>query len=78
MTRRNGLKKMPLRRIKDMVKCGAATEVKTCDEILRHKDITQIAYSMGTNGCNGCLFKDDEGKMYATLGASTITDYFSY
>lgn len=76
MGKKNGIKKMPLSRIKDMVKYGAATEVKTCDEKLRHKELVQIGYSMGTNGCNGCLFKDNEGNMYATIGASTITNYF--
>lgn len=76
MPRRNGLKKMPLSRIKDMVKYGSATSITSIDEKLRHR-VTQIAYSIGKNGVNGGLFVDDKGKYYATIGASTINDYFS-
>ena len=70
MTRRNGLKKMPLRRIKDMVKYGSATNITSIDEKLRHR-VTQIAYSIGKNGVNGVngyLFKSDNGQYYAVCG----------
>ena len=76
MTKRNGLKKMPLSRIKDMVKYGSATTITSINEQLRNK-ITQIASSIGKKGVNGGLFVDDKGKYYATIGASTINDYFS-
>ena len=70
MTKRNGLKKMPLSRIKDMVKYGSATNITSIDEKLRHR-VTQIAYSIGKNGVNGVngyLFKSDNGKYYAVVG----------
>ena len=72
MTRRNGLKKMPLSRINDMVKYGQAKRVPTENDVPR--DCAQIAFSVGVNGG---LFVDDKGKYYATIGASTINDYFS-
>ena len=44
MTKRNGLKKMPLSRIKDMVKYGQAKRVPTENDVPR--DCAQIAFSV--------------------------------
>ena len=66
MTKRNGLKKMPLSRIKDMVKFGQAKRVPTENEVPR--DCAQIGFSVGVNGVNGYLFKSDNGQYYAVCG----------
>ena len=66
MTRRNGLKKMPLSRIKDMVKYGNAVRVPTENDVPR--DYAKIGFSVGVNGVNGYLFKSDNGKYYAVVG----------
>ena len=66
MTRRNGLKKMPLSRIKDMVKYGSAKRVQAVENVPR--DCAQIAFSVGVNGVNGYLFKSDNGQYYAVCG----------
>ena len=66
MGKRNGIKKMPLSRIKDMVKYGNATRVPSENDVPR--PCAQIAYSVGTNGVNGYLFKSDDNKYYAVVG----------
>lgn len=66
MTRKNGLKKMPLSRIKDMVKYGSATRVQAVEDV--PSDCAQIGFSVGTNGVNGYLFKSDGGQYYAICG----------
>ena len=66
MGKRNGLKKMPLSRIKDMVKYGQAKRVPTENDVPR--DCAQIGFSVGVNGVNGYLFKSDNGKYYAVVG----------
>ena len=66
MTKRNGLKKMPLSRIKDMVKYGSAKRVQAVEDVPR--DCAQIGFSVGVNGVNGYLFKSDRGQYYAICG----------
>lgn len=66
MTRKNGLKKMPLSRIKDMVKYGSATRVQAVEDVPH--DCAQIGFSVGANGVNGYLFKSDGGQYYAICG----------
>ena len=66
MTRKNGLKKMPLSRIKDMVKYGSAKRVQAVEDV--PSDCAQIGFSVGTNGVNGYLFKSDGGQYYAICG----------
>lgn len=67
MGKRNGIKKMPLSRIKDMVKYGNATRVPSENDVPR--PCAQIAYSVGTNGVNGYLFKSEtDNKYYAVCG----------
>ena len=67
MGKRNGIKKMPLSRIKEMVKYGNAVRVNTENDVPR--PCAQIAYSVGTNGVNGYLFKSEtDNKYYAVCG----------
>lgn len=67
MAKKNGLKKMPLSRIKDMVKYGAAVRVPTEEDVPR--PCAQIAFSVGTNGVNGYLFRSEtDNKYYAVCG----------
>ena len=66
MTKRNRLKKMPLSRIKDIVKYGQARRVPAENDVPR--DCAQIGFSVGVNGVNGYLFKSDNGQYYAVCG----------
>ena len=73
MTKRNGLKKMPLSRIKDMVKYGSAKRVQAVEDV--PSDCAQIGFSVGTNGVNGYLFKGESGKLYVCLNSIAMFSY---
>ena len=63
MTKRNGLKKMPLSQIKDMIRFGGAKRVLHLHELPR--DCMQIGYSQGVRGINGYLYKSADNQFYA-------------
>lgn len=74
MSKKNGMKKVSLSRLKDLVKCGAAINVTQGCQI--PKPYAQIAYSMGVQGINGALYKTDDGKLYAICGRLMCLDQY--
>ena len=63
MTKTNGLKKMPLSRIKDMIRFEGAKRVLHLHDV--PQDCVQIGYSQGVRGINGYLYKSANNKYYA-------------
>lgn len=69
------MEKMTQKELRRFVRNGAAEEITQCGQI--HESTTQIGYSSGVYGCNGCLLRGDKtGKLYAIIGRSFAMFYY--
>ena len=73
-------RKMPLAKMKDLVRKGNAIDVtdysyEDFDELRDRENLEKYAYSMGMNGCNGQILQGKSGKLYAILGRTSLIDY---
>lgn len=58
--------------IKQMVKDGAAVEIKNLAKKPKPSDLKRIGFSKGVYGINGALFLGKNGKMYAITSRSSL------
>lgn len=61
---------VPLKTIKRMIDTGAAIDITYSDDVKRRPiNSTVVFYSVGVNGLNGIMIRDDvTGQLFAVVG----------
>ena len=71
------MKKYTQKALRKLVADGLATDItKTHDYNAVPKPYEMVGYSKGIYGCNGKLLKDESGRLYAIIGATSALYMF--